>query len=175
MADFTTTIFSSDGSRLTDYLCPINWILSSGSGKDSVMIVINPFEAHELLPIIHEKKKVWLHIYALWVSSSICSFSNLTFYSIPYLLADTWSAPTHARIELNLFTGQLYFDSKEEYKRVCGLLALSRVHPGVTYSKVDRFVPTQYRTGHQQKSTFLIPSYSILLHLIPLILGVRRE
>ena len=29
--------------------------------------------------------------------------------------------------------------------------------------------------GHQQKSTFLIPSYSILLHLVPLILGVRRE
>ena len=28
---------------------------------------------------------------------------------------------------------------------------------------------------HQQKSTFLIPSYSILLHLIPLILRVRRE
>jgi len=28
---------------------------------------------------------------------------------------------------------------------------------------------------YQQKSTFLIPSYSILLHLIPLILGVRRE
>ena len=28
---------------------------------------------------------------------------------------------------------------------------------------------------HQQKSTFLISSYSILLHLIPLILGVRRE
>src|SRR6267142_1887979 len=28
---------------------------------------------------------------------------------------------------------------------------------------------------HQQKSTFLILSYSILLHLIPLILGVRRE
>ena len=28
---------------------------------------------------------------------------------------------------------------------------------------------------HQQKSTFLIPSYFILLHLIPLILGVRRE
>src|SRR6266850_3726316 len=26
---------------------------------------------------------------------------------------------------------------------------------------------------HQQKWTFLIPSYSILLHLIPLILGVR--
>src|SRR6267142_632937 len=31
------------------------------------------------------------------------------------------------------------------------------------------------RRTHQQKSTFLIPSYSILLHLIPLILGVRRE
>src|SRR6266850_5858070 len=31
------------------------------------------------------------------------------------------------------------------------------------------------RRHHQQKSTFLIPSYSILLRLIPLILGVRRE
>jgi len=32
-----------------------------------------------------------------------------------------------------------------------------------------------FHAAHQQKSTFLIPSYSILLHFIPLILGVRRE
>jgi len=38
-----------------------------------------------------------------------------------------------------------------------------------------RLGTTEEMVHHQQKSTFLIPSYSILLHLIPLILGVRRE
>ena len=40
---------------------------------------------------------------------------------------------------------------------------------------VDGGVVPYYDPPHQQKSTFLISSYSILLHLIPLILGVRRE
>src|SRR6267142_3413098 len=40
---------------------------------------------------------------------------------------------------------------------------------------ISRLRAHQSYGEHQQKSTFLIPSYSILLHLIPLILGVRRE
>ena len=40
-----------------------------------------------------------------------------------------WSAPAHVRTLLNLFSGQLYFDSGEEYAG-CGLLALSIAHPG---------------------------------------------
>src|SRR5579863_2425662 len=34
--DFSTTVLNSDGPRLTEYLRPVNWILSSGSGKGSV-------------------------------------------------------------------------------------------------------------------------------------------
>jgi hypothetical protein len=112
--DFITTVLGSDVLRLTDYLRPVNWILSSGSGKDSVVIVISPYEANELLPVIREKKKVRLHIYAPRVSSSMRSFSDLTFYSIPDSPTETWSAPVHVRIELNLFAGQLYFDNNEE-------------------------------------------------------------
>jgi hypothetical protein len=168
-ADFTTTVFDSDGSRLSDYLRPINWILSSGSGKNSAVIVISPFEANELLPIIRKKKKVRLHIYAPRVSFSMRSFSDLTFYSITNSPTNTWSAPAHARIELNLFSGQLYFDSREEYERVCGLLALSRAHPGATYSEVDGFVPPQYRTG--APSPFAESKVKILKKL----LGLRRK
>jgi hypothetical protein len=167
--DFTTTTLGSDGLRLTDYLRPINWILSSGSGKDSVVIVISPYEANELLPIIREKKKVRLHIYAPRVSSSMRSFSDLTFYSIPGSLSETWSVPGHVRIELNLFAGQLYFDSKEEYERVCVLLALSRAHPGAKYSEVDGFIPPQFRTG--LPSAFAESKMKTLKTLI----GLRRK
>jgi len=164
--DFTTTVLGSDCSRLTDYLRPVNWVLSSWSGKDSVVIVISPFEANKLLPIIREKKKVRLHIYAPRVSYSMRSFSDLTFYSIPDSPTDTWSAPAHARIELNLFAGQLYFDSREEYESVCVLLALSRAHPGSKYSQVDGFVPPQYRTG--RPSPFTESKVKILKTLIEL-------
>jgi hypothetical protein len=167
--DFTTTVLNSHGARLTEYLRPVNWILSSGSGKDSVVIVISPFEANELLPKIRETRKVRLHIYTPRVTSSMRSFSDLTFHSIPDSLAETWTAPGHVRIALNLFSGQLYFDNKEEYESVCVLLALSRAHPGAKYSQVDGFVPLANRTG--RPSPFTKSKIPILKTLI----GLRRK
>jgi len=167
--DFATTVLHSDGARLTEYLRPVNWIISSGSGKDSVLIVISPYEANELLPIIRKTKKVRLHTYAPRVTSSMRSFSDLAFCSIPDSLAEVWTAPAHAKTALNLFAGQLYFDSKDEYESVCILLALSRAHPGAKYIQVDGFVPPAYRTGRH--SPFAESKISILKALI----GLRRN
>ena len=167
--DFTTTVLDSDGTHLTEYLRPVNWILSSGSGKDSVVIAISPYEANELLPIIREKKKVQLHIYAPRVTSSMRSFSDLTFYSIPDSPAETWAVPVHARTVLNLFAGQLYFDSKEEYESVCVLLALSRAHPDAAYSQVDGFVPPAYRTGRPS------PFTESKIYILKTLIGLRRK
>jgi hypothetical protein len=168
-ADFTTTILGSNGKNLTDYLRPINWILSSGSGKNSTVVVISPYEANALLPIIRKSSKVRLHVYAPRVTSSMRSFSNLTFHTIPDGLAWPWSSPAHIRTELNLFAGQLYFDSREEYERVCGLLALSMAHPGAEYCEVDGFVPPMYRTGGSSPLT--TSKMAILKRLI----GLRRK
>ena len=148
--DFATTTRYRSQEPLTDYLRPVNWILSSGFGKDSVAIVISPYEANELLPEIRKSGKVRLHIYAPRVTASMRSFSDLTFHTIPdppELSAITWTSPAHTRIALNLFSGQLYFDSKEEYDRVCELFALSMAHPGAREIEVDGFVKPQYRTG----------------------------
>jgi hypothetical protein len=82
-ADFITTIRDSNSKGLTDYLRPVNWILSSGSGENSTVVVISPYEANELLPIIRQLKKVRLHVYAPRVTFSMCSFSDLTFHTIP--------------------------------------------------------------------------------------------
>ena len=145
--DFTTTILDSDGMGLTEYLRPVNWIISSGSGKDTIVVVISPYEANELLPLIRQSNKVRLHVYAPRVTPSMRSFSGLTFCSIPEMPEEQWSTPAHVRTELNLFAGQLYFDSKEEYQGLCVLLALSMAHPKAEYSELDGFVPPANRTG----------------------------
>ncbi|KAI0297839.1 hypothetical protein B0F90DRAFT_1811021 [Multifurca ochricompacta] len=149
-ADFATTTTNSNGSELTDYLRPINWVLSSGSGKDSTVIVISPHEANE-------------------VTASMRSFSDLGFYSIPVLPTGSWSPPAHVRMELNLFAGQLYFDSREEYERICALLALHMVHPSAERIEVDGFVPPQYRTG--ESSPFTTSKITLFKKLI----GLRRK
>ncbi|KAH9169118.1 hypothetical protein EDB89DRAFT_2073314 [Lactarius sanguifluus] len=100
-------------AHLSDYLRPVNWVLSSGSGRDSIAIVISPHEPNKLLPTIRKSGKVRLHVYAPRVTASMRSFSDLAFYTIPDSPAKEWTAPTHLQIELNLFAGQLYFDSRE--------------------------------------------------------------
>ncbi len=168
-ADFITTILGSNGKSLTDYLRPVNWILSSGSGKNSIVVVISPFEANALLPIIRKSSKVRLHVYAPRATSSMRSFSNLTFHTIPDALSKPWSSPAHIRTELNLFAVQLYFDSREEYERLCQLLALTMAHPGAEYCEVDGFVPPAYRTG---RSSPLTKSKVVILKRL---IGLRRK
>ena len=168
-ASFATTTANSVGTRLTDYLRPVNWILSSTSGKDSTVIVISPFEANELLPAIRKSKEVQLHIYAPRVTASMRSFSDLTFYSIPESTAETWTTPTHVRTLLNLFAGQLYFDSREEYERVCVLLGLHMAHAGAMQIEVDGFVLPAHRTG--EASPFSTSPIATLKKLT----GLRRK
>jgi hypothetical protein len=169
--DFTTTILDVKTKVVTDYLRPVNWILSSGSGKDSTVVVISPFEANELLPIIRRGNEVRLHVYAPRVTSSMRSFSDLTFHTIPdpESPAEQWSAPAHIRTELNLFAGQLYFDSREEYGRVCALLALSMAHPGAEYCEIDGFVPPAHRTGGSS------PLATSKVAILKTLIGLRRK
>ena len=147
--DFATTTRYPGEEPLMDYLRPVNWIVSSGFGKDNVAIVMSPYEANELLPEIRKSGNVRLHIYAPRVTASMRSFSDLTFHTIPdpEPSAITWTSPAHTQIALNLFAGHLYFDSKEEYDRVCQLFALSMAHPGAQEIEVDGFVQPQHRTG----------------------------
>ncbi|KAH8992967.1 hypothetical protein EDB92DRAFT_1796839 [Lactarius akahatsu] len=167
--DFAITTRCSSVVRLSDYLRPVNWVLSSGSGKDGTVIVISPHEANELLPIIRQSGKVRLHVYAPRVTASMRSFSDLAFYTITRSPARELTAPAPLRIELNLFAGQLYFDSKEQYERVCELLALHMAHPGAKRVEVDGFVPLAYRTG--EGSPFSVSVVSIFKELT----GLRRK
>jgi hypothetical protein len=165
--DFTITVLpvSSHRDDLTDFLQLINWIFSSGSGKNSTVIVISPYEANALLPNIRKSKKVRFHIYGPRVTSTMRSFSDLTFHTIPDSPTEPWSAPAHVRTELNLFAGQLYFDCREQYEKVCAMLALSMAHPGAE-CEIDGFVSPANRTG--ESSPFSRSKITILKTLISL-------
>ncbi|KAH8997170.1 hypothetical protein EDB86DRAFT_3076760 [Lactarius hatsudake] len=140
--DFATTTKYPGDERLTDYLRPVNWVLSSLFEKDSAVIVVSPYEANKLLPIIRKSDK-----------------SPTT----------GWMAPVHTRTELNLFAGQLYFDSREEYERVCVLFALGTAHPGAKQIEVDGFVRPEYRTG--KSSPFSVSIIAMFKRLT----GLRRK
>ncbi|KAI9459710.1 hypothetical protein BJY52DRAFT_1211758 [Lactarius psammicola] len=164
--DFAITTMDSSITDLSDYLRPV---LSSGTGRDSIAVVISPHEANELLPVIRKSRKVRLHVYTPRVTASMRSFSDLAFYTIPESSAGGWTAPAHLRIELDLFAGQLYFDSREQYQLVCVLFWLHMTHPGAKHVEVDGFVPPAYRMGESSPfSVSVIPMFKELT-------GLRRK
>ncbi|KAH9001597.1 hypothetical protein EDB92DRAFT_1789074, partial [Lactarius akahatsu] len=94
---------------------------------------------------------------------------DFTFHTIPESPTGAWTTPTYIRMELNLFAGQLYFNSKEEYDRVCELFALHMAHPGAKHIEVDGFVRRPYRTG--AKSPFSVSVIATFKELT----GFRRK
>ena len=59
-------------------------------------------------------------------------FDTLLSYVIPDSQTKPWSAPAHGRMTLNLFAGQLYFDSKEESESLCARAS------GTSRSRIQR-------------------------------------
>ncbi|KAG8712167.1 hypothetical protein FRC11_000863, partial [Ceratobasidium sp. 423] len=122
-ADFLRTIARIPIENLSEYVRPVNWILSGAKG---IRIVLSPYEANELLPIIRNSSVVQLHVYAPRVSLSMLSFSDLRFYSIPASLKRTTHSGelSSAQLQLDLFAGQLYFSSYQDYASLCATLGL---------------------------------------------------
>ncbi|CAE6369586.1 unnamed protein product [Rhizoctonia solani] len=122
-ADFLKTLILYPTDQLSDYMRPVNWILS---GPGDVRVVLSPHEVNELLPVIRKSSTIRLHIYAPRDSISMRSFSDLQFYSIPASLGRfehprPLSVP---QLQLDLFAGQLYFSSYQDYAFLCASLGL---------------------------------------------------
>ncbi|KAG8751457.1 hypothetical protein FRC11_009357 [Ceratobasidium sp. 423] len=122
-ADFLQTVSGSRADRLSEYMRPVNWILTA---PGDVRIVLSPHEVNELLPLIRKSSIVRLHVYAPRVSLSMLSFSDLQFFALP--ASPRSPVPTGAlsaaQLQVDLFSGQLYFSSYEDYTTLCATLGL---------------------------------------------------
>jgi hypothetical protein len=121
--DFSITIRNSYHSA-SDYLRPVNWIVSSCAQGRRLFVILSPYEVNELLPEIHQSREVHLHIYSPKVTQSMRSLDDLKFFCIPPL-PSSWVLPrTPVSLQLNLWAGQLYLPDYQEYLQLCGFLGI---------------------------------------------------
>ncbi|KAF8154797.1 hypothetical protein B0H34DRAFT_799544 [Crassisporium funariophilum] len=173
----STTKLGKEESILTDYLRPVNWIVSLLDVKrNMVLVVMSPFEVNHLLPEIRESHAVRLHMYAPRTIRSMKSFEDLTFYCIPPLSpgkAALASPPVDMRVQLNIWAGQLYLDEYETYLRLCMLLGISPTESAQYHSvERDRFVPSRGR-NEEMASVCLFNKSPV--PLLKSLFGLRRK
>ncbi|KAL5903100.1 hypothetical protein ACKVV7_011408 [Pyricularia oryzae] len=110
-----------------------------------------PFEAQNLIDVITTHGRVVLHLYAPRLLLGFEPLDELRLYTTP-ALPDGWAIPPWLILQLNLFSGQLYFASFAEYTAVCDMLGLDwRGCAGKQEQKVsgvgaDGFVNPLFRT-----------------------------
>jgi hypothetical protein len=120
--DFMRTIVETYASTtLDDFLRPAEWILSSS--KQPHLVLLSAFEANALMDDIRQSEFVTLHTYGARISRMMRSFEDLRSFMVPYR-DDLAPFPPQTISELNLFAGQLYFESMDAYEETCRILGL---------------------------------------------------
>ncbi|KAI0409107.1 hypothetical protein F4802DRAFT_615626 [Xylaria palmicola] len=127
-ADFAQTVkVGSLKGKSDEYQRPVRWVLTASRtphGALQTMMIISPYEANELLPDIQKSEYVALHLYAPRLGLGYRSLDKLDLYTVPDALKDR-EIPQRFITELNLFAGQLYINSFDEYIDICKFLGLA--------------------------------------------------
>lgn len=143
-SDFADTVLrSKDRSRMDDYQRPVEWLLTSHDPNSLVvkhMLIISPFEANKLHSEVQMSEVVMMHIYAPRQNRTLLSLDDLNLYSVSKTVT-AFHIPTVLKIQLNLFAGQLYMSSYDEYRQLCDFLGvLSSATPDGYVVGADGFI-----------------------------------
>ncbi|KAI6313641.1 hypothetical protein MCOR30_010221 [Pyricularia oryzae] len=173
--DFARTIKTSghegrgSENKTDQFLRPVQWVVTSAGGRPNdgggavatTMVIISPFEAQNLISEFETKhRRVVLHLYAPRVLLGFRPLDGLRLYTTP-ALSDGWAVSPRLVLQLNLFSGQLYFNSFVEYTAVCDMLGLDwrgcagKQEQSVSGVGADGFVNPVFRsTDHETGCTF---------------------
>lgn len=118
---------STEASFISDsYQRPVQFILSAlGGSVVRNLIIISPYEANQVLPVLSLTRKVTLHLFSPRFNASFASLDKLELYNVGH----DFSPNTISRsltMQLNLFAGSLYLRSFAEYSEICDFLGLLR-------------------------------------------------
>lgn len=127
--DFAKTVLlSSSSSYLSDaFQRPIQWLLTScerGLISINRIIIISPYEANQLYKMMERSTAASLYIYKPRCNSGYVSLDRLDFYAVSAQVGLS-IVPRGLAIQLDLFAGQFYISSYEDYKEICKFLGLS--------------------------------------------------
>ena len=125
--DFINTVEGLGAQDVTDsFQRPVQWVLSSSATNSSTVgcvMIISPFEANQLHPRMRSSWKTTLHLYKARTNSGYTSLDDLSLYTVPSRNPKP-TVPRSLAIQLDLFAGQLYLSSYEDYLDVCSFLHL---------------------------------------------------
>ncbi|KAI1437155.1 hypothetical protein GGR50DRAFT_115572 [Xylaria sp. CBS 124048] len=128
--EFSKTVVADDVGYVSDsYQRHVQWILSSraeDSNLAEVLMVISPFEAEKLMSRLQSagSGRVTLHVYKPRSHATHNAFDNLDFFTIP-ARQQRLVVPRDLQVRLNLFAGQLYFETYDDYLGACEFLGLA--------------------------------------------------
>ncbi|CAG7558102.1 unnamed protein product [Fusarium equiseti] len=126
-SDFAKTVKGTFGiNNYSDsFQRPVQWILASKyQAKTTYLVIISPFEAQQLLPLIERSQYVALYLYSPRVNLAFRSLDHLQLYRVSGN-PTAEAIPRKAVLFLNLFSGQLYLSCFKDYTRICDLLGLA--------------------------------------------------
>ncbi|KIW18198.1 hypothetical protein PV08_02486 [Exophiala spinifera] len=147
--DFMRTVMSAEKSSQDEYLRPVQWVLKAKYLKHPV--IISPHEANSLLPTIRKSKKTTLFLYQARTSKAMKPFDSMSVYRVPES-ASSGGMDRETIVVLNLFAGQLYFSTFEDYQLLCGVIGLwdgQRSLPNKTEIGSDNFVSPACREANE--------------------------
>lgn len=124
--DFAKTIQTKTHSRQDNFLRPIHWIVSATFRGHPVLVIMSPYEVNELIPFIRSSKSVSLYVYSPKVTKGMRSFfGDSSSWSISPVSNPLILPPQCSLIdELNIFSGQLYLQNYDAYRKLCEFLGL---------------------------------------------------
>jgi hypothetical protein len=130
-ADFAKTV-EQGASYLSDgFSRSVQWILTNrveGTNAAVIdsMLIISQWEANEIYTSMRQSRAATLHLYKPRINSGYATLDRLDFHTVsgsPFKSSP--SVPRALAVQLNLFAGQLYVSSYEDYLEICNFLGLS--------------------------------------------------
>ncbi|KAL7940490.1 hypothetical protein V8C42DRAFT_362285 [Trichoderma barbatum] len=126
LSDYPSGIWATEDFSKTR---PVQWILTrSVNNIIDHLVIISPWEAHQLLEKIEAYNMVTLHLYAPRSNLGFEPLDRLALYTVPQR-RENLILPQPMMVQLNIFAGQLYLSSFQEYIDRCDILGLAWGNP----------------------------------------------
>ena len=117
---FARTVDRPQSGHYDSYLRPVNWVLTSKQNtKPADSLLVSQYEINQLFDELYSTSaRVKLHTYEPRVTKSMRAV-DVAPPGLTYPSVIGWQSLSHIlRRELNLYAGQLYFNSLEEYREL---------------------------------------------------------
>jgi hypothetical protein len=111
------------GSRYS-FMRSVDWIVTEAiNPQTTLMVIFSPYEVNQLLPQFRTSTRVKLHVFAAHSNLAVPSLEDLDFLALPSS-PSVAPLPRPLSLQLNLFSGSIYFRYYETYRDVCRILRL---------------------------------------------------